>query len=415
MSSVCAVVAGPVEAFLVVLHRLRLLGGELEPLEQARGEARRAAHLLSRACSMGRAFVGRQRRPRPCRGHEAGPPTKGGGHRRAEARAPPASSRTLSATRWEWPCVRTVALVDDVAKVSSAAATSRRTPIRRQWSRSTGISTGTRAPRTRGSTRRRSPGPRRATPRLQRRGGLSRLPSPGRQRGSRASSRLKRPFRGPRARAGRRGATKPVEEPEECTRSRRRTPRAPTTEARTMLSRHGSPASRPWPRGSRPRPNEQCRPGPSTRAPAATIGAVTEEAVGDGLVGAEIVVSAMEDLGGDHNRREQRKRPTPQGARTYASGSASTSHPLNRGQGGFGEIPAEPPGRAARPRRRPQLNARMSSIRTLPASLSGNEHRTPAAGCSAKPSPGSAVESTSWLGRRFGSSRSAVSARSART
>ena len=60
-------------------------------------------------------------------------------------------------------------------------------------------------------------------------------------------------------------------------------------------------AGEPPDRGPDP-PTSSAGQGPRTRAPAATIGAVTEK-VGD-TVGAEIVVSTMKELGGDHRRRE---------------------------------------------------------------------------------------------------------------
>jgi hypothetical protein len=54
--------------------------------------------------------------------------------------------------------------------------------------------------------------------------------------------------------------------------------------------------------------DEQCRPGAEQECTSGDDRRGDRKAVGDGLVGAEIVVSAMEELGGNHRRREQRKR-----------------------------------------------------------------------------------------------------------
>ena len=308
VAAVGAVVAGPVQALTVILHGLRLLRGEPEPLEEARRQAGRAAHRLP---------VVRVQQTRL--------PQCGGVDRDlAEVVEPAGPPEPADVATWEPErlgqlahavcdplrvTVRgAVALVHDVRERSRAPPR----PLAEGRSGASGAARagsarGRGARRTRGSTRPRSPAPRRARPRLPLPGDRSRSPWHGRRGGARASSRPRRPCREPRARAGRPAGRRCLWRSRRAgTRSRRRTRQPQRERANRALAPcvSGEAADREAAHAT----DEQCRPGTEDESGRGDDRRGDGEAVGHCLVAAEIVVPAMQQLGSDHRRRDQRER-----------------------------------------------------------------------------------------------------------
>ena len=308
VASARAVVAGPVQPLAVVLDRFRLLGCESEPLEQACGEPRRAAHRLpivrvQQARFSERGSVDRDLAEvmKPARPPEAA---------YIALRKPERLCQLAHALRdaLRMTVGRAVALVDDVREGLECRCDLPARPIRRQWSRSSRISAGTRSA---AYQRFDSAAIARAAPRVDLGCGGEEVRLDHRRPGGNAvDERLH----------GREGHPED-REPEQVVGEHHRARGGAGEDVRVAAGEPREPQREGADDGLAPRisgeppdreapgcADEQRRPGAEHESSGGDDRRRDGEAVGDGLVGAEIVVSAMQELGGDHRRREQRKR-----------------------------------------------------------------------------------------------------------